>query len=53
MAAEDTVWVVEEYATAGLLETQLNVLRDAGTGIIYLLGNSVAGYTIAYLDAAP
>jgi hypothetical protein len=50
MASADTVWQVEEYATAILLEARLNELRAAGTGIQYLLGNAGDGYTIAFLE---
>lgn len=45
----DTDWEVEELATAELLETRINELRVAGTGVKYMLGNVVAGYTILYL----
>jgi hypothetical protein len=50
MAAADTVWQVEEYATAVLLKQRINQLRHAGTGIKYVFGNAVAGYTIAFLE---
>jgi hypothetical protein len=48
--ASEAVWKVEELATAGLLETRLNELRAADTGIQYLFGNATDGYTIAFLE---
>jgi hypothetical protein len=48
--ATSTVWQVEEYATAALLEIRLNELREAGTGVLFLLGNATDGYTIAFLE---
>jgi hypothetical protein len=45
------VWQCEDIASTAALETRLNELRVAGTGVLYILGNSTNGFTICFLEA--